>query len=379
MAKKKPVSGSVGGASKKAAPSGSMSNAAKPTRATKVKAARQSIREGWGDGAGYQSPAVPTEPKGPWQGYPGTTPPPQPPPTTPDDPEDASPTGDTAARLELERYMSLTGFPLDMVDFFLDKINKGELPEDATAEDYTMVAVEHPSFQARFPVIVEQFNKRKAGDVSMQIMTPAAVLEYERSLKNTADDFGLSGWVSDPQQISKLILNGVDVDEAKERINLAGYAAMQAPPAFREAFLSRHNLTEGNLVGYFLDPNKEEAEIRKQVSLGNIMGAAISNGFGNRWEIAERIYNRGYVPAGEITGMSGVMSEFARAAMTSALSSGLGGTVDETARIDAAFGDSAATTEVAKVAAERTGRFNRSGGAVEGRTGITGLGTASTT
>lgn len=290
-----------------------------------------------------------------------------------------SPTGDTAARRELQRYLQLTGFPVDMTDFFLDKIAKGELPEDAGAEDYTMIAVEHPSFQARFPVIVEQMKRLKAGDATVQVMMPGAVREYEKALAEVADDYGLSSWVSSPEQISKLILGNVSASEATERINLAAYAAQSAPEQFRKAFIEHQGLTEGNLVGYFLDPDREEGEIRKQVTLGNIMGAAISNGFGNNWSLAERVYSRGYVPAGEVTGMDTMMSEFSRAALTSSLSSGLGATVTEDQRVDAAFGDAAGQAAVDSVAAQRVGRFNTSGGAAEDRTGVSGLGVASTT
>lgn len=387
MAKKKPVGGKANDAAK---PVGNTVKKASTVKATKAekRAVRQGMREAARANreAGYANFADPMINQVPW-GNAGNNPPYTPQPQSsppPADPPDNDPppatTGDTAARRELARYIRNAGFPDDMLDFFLDKMTSGELPEDADEFEYLDVASQHPSFQTRFPVIVEQLKKRKAGDMSVQVMSPNAVLDYEKQLRKTADDYGLSAWVSSPEQISKLILNGVDVDEARERINLAGYAASSTTPAaFREAFLGRHGLTEGNLVGYFLDPDKEEAEIRKQVSLGNVMGAAISNGFGNNWSIAERLYNRGFIPAGEIVGMSSVMSDFARAALTSSLSQGLGGTVNEEQRIDAAFGDSTAATDVAKVAAERTGRFNRSGGAVEGRTGVAGLGVASTT
>ena len=287
---------------------------------------------------------------------------------------------DTLAYQELRRFLIWAGLPPDMTDFIQGKINDGTLSDDAGVEDYVMVAVDHPSFQARFPVIVEQFKRRSAGNMSVQIMTPAEVLDYETQVRNVADDYGLSGWVSSPDQISTLILNDVDVDEAKERINLAGYAAQTASKTFREAFMGRFGLTEGNLVGYFLDPNKEEGEIRKQVTLGNVMGAALANGFGNDWRTAETLYDRGFIPAGDgVVAQDTFMSDFARAALTQGLSSGLGGTVSEQDRITAAFGDVQSAQRVANVAAQRQGRFNRSGGAAESQTGVAGLGSASRT
>lgn len=288
-----------------------------------------------------------------------------------------TPAGETEAHRTLRRYLSQAGFPLDMTDYMMEKMNSGELPEDAQLEDYIAVSVDHPSFKARFPVIVEQWKKREAGDMNVQIMTPGEVIDYEKQIRATADDYGLSGWVSSPDQVSTLIMNDVDVEEAKERINLAGYAAMTAPKTFREAFMGRFGLTEGNLVGFFLDPNREEGEIRKQVTLGNVMGAALAHGFGNDWRTAEGLYNRGFIPSG--ASVDSVMSEFARAALSSGLSSGLGDTVSESDRIGSAFGDAEATRRLTNVAAQRAGRFNTSGGAVEGQKGVSGLGTASST
>ncbi len=154
---------------------------------------------------------------------------------------------------------------------------------------------------------------------------------------------------------------------------------MQAPKTFRDAFLGKFGLTEGNLAGYFLDPSKEEGEIRKMVSQGNIMSAALTHGFGNDWRVAQRLFDRGFVPADSngMVGANDAMSGFARAALSGGLSGGLGGTADEDTRVDAAFGDTTAASKVESVLAQRAGRFNQSGGAAESQSGITGLGKAS--
>ena len=364
MAKKKPapaVKGQVGNAAQKRVPakkvSGSMRNASVPKVSGTVKKAAKPAPKPVDDNA--QSPA--TTPDGGDANY---TPPP-------------APTGPDPARRALERYVQMSGFPLSMVDDLLQAQYDGLIDGDSQIEDYIAVGANNKDFQARFPAIVDQWKKLQAGDMSVQLMTPNQVRDYEREVRNAADDYGLSSWVSDPQQIATLIGGNVDATEAVDRINQAGYAASAAPPAFREAFLKRYGLTEGNLVGFFLDPDKEEGEIRKQVTLGNVMGAALSHGFGNNWNIAERLYERGYVPQGAT--MDSVMSEFARAALTANLSSGLGGTVNEEERIDQAFGDAGGTAKVLSVAAQRAGRFNTSGGAVEGQTGVRGLTGARTT
>ena len=290
-------------------------------------------------------------------------------------------TGDERRRV-LMQYVRAIGLPESVTDFLITKANSGELPEDADQFDYTKVLVEEPSFKARFPSIVEQFNRVSAGDTTVQIMSPMEVIEYEKRVRAVADDYGLSSWVTSPEQISALILNDVDVDEAVERINLAGYAAMQAPKTFRDAFIGKFGLTEGNLAGYFLDPTKEEGVIRKMVSQGNIMSAALTHGFGNDWRIAERLFDRGFLPA-DANGMVGAgdaMSGFAKAALTSAYTTGYGDTgLTEDERIDAAFGDAASQQKLLNVQAQRLGRFNTSGGSLETNKGVSGLGSASST
>lgn len=302
----------------------------------------------------------------------------QSPATTPDSGGEANwepppmPSGPDPARKALERYVQMSGFPLSMVDDLLQAQHDGLIDGDSQIEDYIAVGVNNKDFQARFPAIVNQWKKLQAGDLSVQLMTPNQVRDYEKQLKNAADDYGLSGWVSNPQQIATLIDNDVDATEAVDRINQAGYAASAAPPAFREAFLKRYGLTEGNLVGFFLDPDKEEGEIKKAIGQGQIVAAAIQNGFANNWGTGEKLWDRG------VSGDQ-AMSGFARAALARNLGGGLGQTITEDTMINSEFGDAAAVQQLQSVTAQRTGRFNTSGGAAESSKGVTGLSSGKST
>ena len=282
------------------------------------------------------------------------------------------PAGVDPARRALENYVKMAGFPASMVDDLIRAQGEGLIDGNSQVEDYIAVGVGNKDFQARFPSIVDQWKKLQAGDMSVQLMTPVQVRDYETEVRNAADDYGLSSWVSSPAQIAALIGGKVDATEAVERINQAGYAASAAPPEFRQAFLKRYGLTEGNLVGFFLDPDKEEGEIKKAIGQGQIVAAAIQNGFQNNWGTGEKLWDRG-VSADQ------AMSGFARAALSRGLGSGLGARVSEDAMIGSEFGDAAATAEVTSVAAQRTGRFSGAGGAAESQKGISGLGAASTT
>ena len=354
MAKKKPapaVKGRVDAAAQKRVPakkvSGSMRNASVPKVSGTMKKAAKPAPKPVDDNA--QSPA--TTPSG---GEANWSPPPM-------------PSGPDPARKALERYVQMAGFPLSMVDDLLQAQYDGLIDGDSQIEDYIAVGANNKDFQARFPSIVNQWKKLQAGDMSVQLMTPNQVRDYEREVRNAADDYGLSSWVSDPQQIATLIDNNVDATEAVDRINQAGYAASAAPPAFREAFLKRYGLTEGNLVGFFLDPDKEEGEIKKAIGQGQIVAAAIQNGFANNWGTGERLWDRG-VSADQ------AMSGFARAALTRNLGGGFGQTVTEDTMINSEFGDAAAVQQLQSVIAQREGRFNTSGGAAESQQGVTGLG-----
>ena len=293
-------------------------------------------------------------------------------PSNPNAPGQTPPSGPDPARLALARWLKLSGLPESMVDAMYAARNAGLITDQSSVEDYLFVAADVPEFAARYPSIVNQVKRMQAGEMGVQLMTPGQVLEYEKALKNTADDYGLSSWVTSPAQIAKLIDNGVDAEEAIDRIHQAGYAATVAPKEFREAFFKKYGLTEGNLVGFFLDPDKEEAEIKKAVVQGEIVAAAMQNGFANNWSTGERLADRGVSP-------DQAMSGFARAALTRGLGSGVGQIVDENTMIDAEFGDAAATQKVASVTAQRVGRFSGAGGAVESQTGVTGLAAARTT
>lgn len=277
--------------------------------------------------------------------------------------------GVNPARAEIERRAQMAGLPASMVDQIMNAWGY-TIDADSTIEDYIALGVENAEFKARYPSIVNQWKRLQAGEMGVQLMSPVEVLAFEKQVRNAADDYGLSAWVSSPEQIAKLIDGEVTADEAIERINAAGYAAVVAPKEFREAFFKHYGLTEGNLVGYFLDPDKEEAEIKKAVAQGSIVASAMQHGFANDWKIGQRLADKG-IDAGSS------MSGFARAALNRGLGAGLGQKVSDDTVIDAEFGDATAARDVASVTAQRVGRFNTSGGAAESQKGISGLGQAS--
>lgn len=292
-----------------------------------------------------------------------------------------TPSDNNEQRRVFTRWVTQIGLPPDMVDWLIGKVNGEEIPEDGELEDYIPVLAEHPSFQKRYPVIVEQLRRWQAGDTSQQVWTPAAVLEYEKTVRDAADDYGLSSWVSSPDQISTLILNNVSVDEAKDRINLAAYSAMNAPPQIKNALLTRYGLSDGNLVGFFLDPTKEEQEIRNAVAYSSIVGSAVSRGLGLSWEDAVRMREQGLYAAPATAEMAAgiadsVAASFEEAAKRRGLQSGYGMTVSGYQLASASLGDVAAGSVLGAATDARVGRFNRRSGIADTQAGAISLRTA---
>lgn len=275
------------------------------------------------------------------------------------------------SRAEIARRVQMAGLPATMVNQIMSAWGD-RIDADSEIEDYIALGVENAEFRARYPSIVNQWDRLQAGEMGVQLMSPNEVIAYEKALLNAADDYGLSSWVSSPEQVAKLINSDVSADEAIDRINMAGYAAALAPDEYRAAFFKHYGLTEGNLVGYFLDPDKEEAEIKKAVAQGTVVASAMKHGFANDWRIGERLVDRG---VNEQSAASG----FARAALLRGIGSGLGQTISEDTMIDAEFGDATAAREVASVTAQHVGRFNTAGGAAESQKGVSGLSRARST
>jgi hypothetical protein len=218
----------------------------------------------------------------------------------------------------------------------------------------------YAEFHKRFPAY-------KALAESGRAISPAEYVQYERSVAQLVQAYGLPAGVFDADtDITEMLLNDVSVTEAKERFDMAATAAYSAPQEFRDALQTEYGMSPGDMVAYWLDPDRAMPVLERQFSSARLMGAAAEQALQVGRQQAERMYELG------ITYEAGRQG-FQQVAATEGLGTGPGETIGVEERVDAAFGDQAAREKQRRVQSSRVGQFEGGGNYAASAEGIAGL------
>lgn len=226
-----------------------------------------------------------------------------------------------------------------------------------------------PQYAARFPGLVARKNSSANGQVPM---TPADYMKMEDMFDAAMATYMIPPGVMDRRTaIAKMVENDVTVEEMQGRIDLAAMAATE-DEAFLKKFSEYQGMTPGHLIAFYLDPDLTAENIQKQERVFKVGAMMDRYGFQGAKSDAQQLADLGMTE-------QGVMSSLDRAAQQKALMSGLGGTVSESELIQGSASEGSASAKLRAIGAQRTGRFNQTGGASETQRGVSGLGSASTT
>lgn len=178
----------------------------------------------------------------------------------------------------------------DIVQAELDLYGLGELTNVvlASLEEYDQIGPE--LFMAKIRG-TDTYKKRFRGnqllrDAGMNVLSESEYVGTERAYTDLMRAAGLpQGYYDAPDDFSQLIGGGVSPAELSGRI-IDGYKQLaQADQTVREQMRSLYGLTEGEMVAYFLDPDRALPVIERQVATARIGAAAARQGFG---EVVER-------------------------------------------------------------------------------------------
>jgi hypothetical protein len=238
----------------------------------------------------------------------------------------------------------------------------------ATNGEVYLAILQHPLFQEKYPAF-EQLSKDGRG------ISVDDYQSYQKDVREYLQAFGVpSGMYDTPADIAKLLLNDVSREEVRDRLNLAAQASFTAPVEVRNALVQRYNATPGDLVGYYLDPDKAAPLLEQQYRSAQVIGAAERQGFNVATAAAERIASQG-VEYGAAS--QGFAQARANEDLTRDLIGGSG--VSEADLIEGTFGDAEAARRTERVARRRSADYRSAvGGAISDRTGVSGLGSSST-
>lgn len=123
----------------------------------------------------------------------------------------------------------------------------------------------------------------KAG---LSALSPAEYLAKEDAYQNIMRNYGLpasyykTGLYGKQEGFDKLLANDVSAVELEDRISTAQQRVLNANPEVLSALKNFYgdSITNGDILGYVLDPSKGLADIKKKVTAAEIGGAALAQG-----------------------------------------------------------------------------------------------------
>lgn len=130
-------------------------------------------------------------------------------------------------------------------------------------------------------------------------LQPGDYLRLEQDYRNKMAAFGLpSDFYDQPGDFVKLIQNDLSPDEVGYRVQKAWDFTTNADQATKDALAEYYGLSnEGDIVAYFLDPDKGAALIQKREQAVTLGAAARRNGIAVDKSLAERLQGLGVDPA----------------------------------------------------------------------------------
>ncbi len=213
----------------------------------------------------------------------------------------------------------------------------------ASVEQIKLEMHDRPEYVARFPALAEL---RKQG----RGINEAEYIATENQMKDVMHAYGLpAGFYDSPDDFSRLIGGQVSPNELKDRVQAYSSVVLgdtetlaQMRRLYADQGIPRS--AEGDLLAYYLDPNRAAPLLQEQIEAGQFAAAAANSGFGNvSKEQAETYGARRDVSAKEAEQGFGAL--YQNRELFGGLPGQGEGNIDQNTQLGAAFGGSAADQE----------------------------------
>lgn len=236
-----------------------------------------------------------------------------------------------------------------------------------SSEDEILLSLyDQPALHARYPWI----KQRQAAGLGP--MTIEEGLAYEQYARQTAKQFGLN---ITNEEIWANIAGDVSTNELGERIEMASNAVNMMSPMVRAQIEILHGISEEDLIRSWLNPKEQAPTLRRRFATAQIAAGAMTAGYGQlSTEQANRLFENAFDPekAGEAFGNLVNMQQLFQATDTTEAD------ISRDEQLGLLTGETDTLAEIQRRAQRRTGYFQQGGQLATGRTGVGGLGTAST-
>jgi hypothetical protein len=240
-----------------------------------------------------------------------------------------------------------------------------ETKKGTSFDEIKILMYDRPEFKQRFPALQELSKSKKAISVDEYVA-------YEKTIAQLSKQYDIpSEMYGTPAAIAKMLVNDVSAAEASQRFQYAASAAYSAPKEVRDALMNDYGMTSGELIAYWLDPDKALPQIERRYQSSQILGAARQQAVQVDKAESERLAALGVTSDAAREG-------FGQVADTAGLGSDLSGgeTVSQQERVDAVFGGQKSRDTMSRVSASRKARFEGSSGVSADQSGVSSLGSS---
>jgi len=240
----------------------------------------------------------------------------------------------------------------------------GRFQEGASLDVIMMEVYQRPEFRATYPEYEVLAQRGRAYSV-------AELQAYRRAVVGIFRQYGIPETFYDTtEELSRFAMNEVSVAEISQRVAQASRAVYQSPPEVRMELERMYNVRPGDLVAFWLDPEKATPMLEQQFLSAEIGAQALTTGFGMlTTDEAQQLAQRG-------TTSEQAQRGFAALAQSQELFNPLAGEqqIERETQFGAAFaGDVTAQRQIERRRQERQAQFGGGGGYAMGREGVTGL------
>tara|TARA_Y100000401_G_scaffold62194_1_gene49418 strand:+ start:11340 stop:12476 length:1137 start_codon:yes stop_codon:yes gene_type:complete len=269
---------------------------------------------------------------------------------------------ESAYDIVYDLFVTQLGLPISLVDDVEQMLIDGA-SDLAVSQEIRKTQ----EYKDRFPVMAER------AALGLPRLSEGEVLKLERAYRSTLRQAGLGEeFYDEASDFTAWLVGDVSEAELQTRVALADAAMRTANAGTKEQLADLYNITDTDLLAYYLDPKKAEDvfEARLQLEAAGLSAASIrATGAALGLETAEALRESG-IQTREIE---------QRLSRRVGLSEELLGSEALEADViaEGEFGtDVAAATALRRAGEERLAAFQGGGGALMNRTGITGLGRA---
>ncbi len=165
--------------------------------------------------------------------------------------------------------------------------------------DYIVQQIRGTSeYKQRFKAIVQQQQLAAQGK-TVQVMSEGELISYENTLKTLMQRANLpTGFYDSPDDFTNFAVKGVSAAEVQSRIEDGYQRVVMAPPEVRQFYENTYGVHgDAALAATFIDPDRAEATLLRQVAAAEIGGTAARSGFQFGQQQAEGYAARGITGA----------------------------------------------------------------------------------